>query len=53
METFRKPDAYKSLNSSSVILDSEMEEENVFLDDSSTVFYSLVENLKKLLVGET
>lgn len=53
METFRKPDAYKSLNSSSVILDSEVDEENIFLDESSTVFYVLVSNLKKLLVGET
>ena len=51
METFRKPDAYKSLNSSSVILESEVEE-NVFSDETSTVFYDLVTGLKKIIVGE-
>ena len=51
METFRKPDAYKSLNSSSVILESEVEE-NVFSDETSTVFYDLVIGLKKIIVGE-
>jgi len=52
METFRKPDAYKSLNSSSVILESELEEENIFLDETSTVFYDLMIGLKKIIVGE-
>lgn len=46
METFRKPDAYKSINSSSVIL---KEEEDDFIDDISNAFYDCVDNLKKLL----
>ena len=51
METFRKPDAYKSLNSSSIMLNQEVEE-NVFVNDTSTIFYDIVDNLKKLIVGE-
>jgi len=47
METFRKPDAYKSINSSSVIL---KEEEDDFIDDISNAFYDCVDNLKKLLI---
>jgi len=48
METFRKPDAYKSINSSSVIL---KEEEDDFIDDISNAFYDCVDNLKKLLTN--
>ncbi len=48
METFRKPDAYKSINSSSVIL---KEEEDDFIDDISNAFYDCVYNLKKLLTN--
>ena len=49
METFRKPDAYKSINSSSVILKEE--EEDDFIDNISNAFYDCVDNLKKLLTG--
>ena len=51
MERFGKPEAYKSINSSStIILNEEEKEENNFNNDISSIFYNCIENLKKFVI---
>ena len=49
MSEFRKPQAYKSLNASSMIFEDEHDIVDEFLG-SGTLFYDLLETLKSLLI---
>lgn len=49
MERFGKPEAYKSINSSSTIILEEEKEEN---NDISKVFYDFIETIKKIVIDD-
>jgi len=52
-ELFKKPEAYKSVNSSSIIEKEKKEESsNIFDSDANTVFYEMLVSVKNLFISE-
>ena len=50
-ELFKKPEAYKSVNSSSTLDQNLDEDENIYFQDDSTVFVEMLNSIKNLFVS--